>query len=170
VSDDRRWFPHDARPAVTGLAEVAEVAAVAEVEAVIDSLLIAFEAGHVQERALAVFDDVRPEAVTLVLPGLRPIRGREAAVRALTAVAAANQAVQFLLSDRLVSIDGDTAVVNLVMDVLVTRHAGDAAPGAAVSLTRSFVLRRRAGGWRIVLDAAGPVMRDDESVHGTALW
>jgi ketosteroid isomerase-like protein len=88
-----------------------------------------------------------------VHPGWPALRGRTQVLRSWTAVMATTEYVQVVLSDVQVDVHGDTAVVSCTENVLTS--VADMNGGAIVATN---VLRRRPGGWRMVVHHGSPVL------------
>lgn len=126
---------------------------VAAVEAAQGALYAALERADVDAMA-ALWDDECPDAVLVVHPGLPAVFGRSAVLRSWSAVMAGHDALAVLLSDVRVAVDGDTALVSCVENVL----AGGADGGGAGASAATSVWRRRAAGWRLQAHHAGPLL------------
>ena len=129
----------------------------AAVAAVNAGLYEAFETADV-ERMQAVWDDADPDALVCVHPGWPALRGRTQVLRSWSAVMASTDYVQVVLSDVQVDVHGDTAVVSCTENVLTSVE--DMNGGAIVATN---VLRRRTGGWRMVVHHGSPVMGELDS-------
>lgn len=122
-----------------------------EVEAANASLYEAFEKADV-DLMEALWDE---GDVVCVHPGWPLLRGRGQVMRSWAGVMAGTSYIQFFLTDVVVVVDGDTAVVTCKENVL-TEVTVDATRGTAVVATNVF--RRRAGTWRLVVHHASPVL------------
>lgn len=95
--------------------------------------------------------------VVCVHPGADVLRGRGAVLRGWAAVMVASEYMQFFLTDVHVDVAGETAVVTCTENVL-TGHEEDQTSFRAGRAVATNVFRRRAGGWRLVLHHASPVL------------
>lgn len=123
-----------------------------QVEAANAAFYTAFEQADVDAMA-RVWDDEQPEALTCIHPGWPPLRGRSQVLRSWSALMATTEYIQFFLTDVTVAVEGDIAVVTCTENVLT--EGGVDGAGAAIATN---VFRRRAGGWRLQVHHAGPLM------------
>ncbi len=100
----------------------------------------------------AVWDD---GDVSCVHPGHPAIRGRGPVLRSWSAVMAGTGSIHFLLTEVTVAEEGDTAVVTCTENILSRGADGGDAVGAVVATN---VFRRRAGGWRLAVHHASPLL------------
>ena len=126
--------------------------AVDQLEAANAALYTAFESGDV-DLMEAVWDVEEPESLVCVHPGWPMLRGRTAVMRSWSAVMANTDYIQFVLTDVLVAVAGDAAVVTCTENVLTSADVGD---GAHAVATNVFV--RRGDGWRLVVHHGSPVL------------
>ena len=124
------------------------------VEAANAAFYLSFEQADVDAMA-AVWDDEQPDALSCTHPGWAPLHGRRKVLRSWSAVMAGTGALQFVLTDVRVSVEGDTAVVTCTENVLTDGSAGAA--------TATNVFRRREAGWRLQVHHAGPLLSELET-------
>ena len=127
------------------------------VTAVNAALYEAFENADVDQMA-AVWDDVDPDSVVCVHPGWSMLRGRAQVLRSWSAVMAGTDYVQFFLTDVQVTVEGDTAVVTCMENILTSiSQMGLGGPGNA-AIVATNVFRRRGDGWKLQVHHGSPVM------------
>lgn len=129
-----------------------------EVEAANAAFYQAFEQADVDAMA-AVWDDEQPDALSCVHPGWAPLHGRRQVLRSWAAVMAGTDAIQFVLTDVAVFVEGDTAVVTCTENVLT----GTGLSGGAGAAVATNVFRRREDGWRLQVHHAGPLLSELEA-------
>lgn len=95
--------------------------------------------------------------VACVHPGTEMLRGRSAVMRSWAAVMLARDYLQFILTDVVVDVAGDTAVVTCTENML-TGVEGNPSAFQAGRAVATNVFRRRQSGWRLVLHHASPVV------------
>lgn len=131
-----------------------------DVEAVIavnEALYEAFENADVDQMA-SVWDDVDPDGVVCVHPGWSMLRGRAQVLRSWAAVMAGTDYVQFFLTDVQVTVEGDTAVVTCMENILTSiSQMGLGGPGNA-AIVATNVFRRRGDDWKLQVHHGSPVM------------
>ncbi|MBA2698304.1 MAG: nuclear transport factor 2 family protein [Nocardioidaceae bacterium] len=115
----------------------------------------AFERADFDAMAAIWADD---DAVVCVHPGASPIRGRRDVMRSWLALMAHAQYIQFFLTDIEAAVVDDIATVTCRENVL---SAGadmpkDSFAGGSAAATNVF--RRTAGGWRLWVHHASPVL------------
>lgn len=125
-----------------------------DVEAANLAMYQAFESADVDGMA-TVWDEVDPGSVVCVHPGWPMLRGRDHVLRSWSAVMAGTDYIQFFLTDVVISVHGDTAVVTCTENVL-TEVSESGQSGNAVVATN--VLLRRADGWRVQVHHGSPVL------------
>ncbi len=132
------------------------------VEAAHTGLYRAVETGDLDLMGAVWVDGADGSGAVCVHPGGTPLTGRGAVLRSWAALMAATPYIQYVLTDREVSVRGDTAVVSCVENVLTAagqpgvpgqEHAF--AGGRAVATT---VFRRTPGGWRAWVHHGSPVV------------
>lgn len=132
------------------------------------SLYDAFETGDIDLMGALWLDDGAAEEVTCVHPGWAPVRGRGAVLRSWSMIMANTAYIQFVLTDVRVHVTGDVAVVTCGENILtgMSEPPDDGSPpgfagGRAVATN---VFRRTAGGWRLWVHHASPVLATQAEV------
>lgn len=121
-----------------------------EVLAANAALYDAFESGDVAAMS-ALWDDT--DGVSCVHPGWPALHGRRQVLHSWSALMAGGETT-FLVTGATVSVDGDTAVVTCVEDVLTALESG----GQAQACVATNVFRRRGDRWRLVVHHASPLL------------
>lgn len=102
-----------------------------------------------------------------VHPGWPALHGRETILRSFAAILANTPYLQFFLTDVEVQVSGDVAVVTCAENILTGVGAGTTGSGLTggrVMATNLF--RRTAGGWRLWMHHASPVLGADLDDEG----
>lgn len=134
----------------------------AAVRAANTALYDAFETADIDLMG-AVWLDEEPDdelRVTCVHPGWPPVHGRPAVLRSWSMIMANTPYIQFVLTDVTVTVSGDVAVVTCGENILTgIEEGGEQPPGfAGGRAVATNVFRRAAGGWRLWVHHASPVM------------
>jgi ketosteroid isomerase-like protein len=124
----------------------ADVRAVIEVH---EEFYAAFEAQDLDRMAECWAQD---DEVRCIQPGSDLVTGWPRVSRAWTALFLNSSETQFFLTDVEVTVDGDTAVVSCIENVLA---GAELATGKVVS---TKVFRRDGGRWLVVLNHSSPVL------------
>lgn len=127
------------------------------------ALYDAFEAGDIDLMGAVWLDD---DSVVCVHPGWSPVHGRGAVLRSWSVIMANTSYIQFVLTDVLVRVAGDVAVVtcgeNMLTGLPVTE--ADPVPGLAGGrAVATNVFRRTGSGWRLLVHHASPVLAQEEA-------
>ncbi|MGN6244582.1 MAG: nuclear transport factor 2 family protein [Motilibacteraceae bacterium] len=133
--------------------------AASAVEAANTSLYTAVESADLDLMGALWLDGSEGDSVVCVHPGWPPLHGRSEVLRSWAAIMAGTSYVQFFLTDVQVSVQGDAAVVTCTENVLTGEEGGGSSfgfPGGRVATTNVF--RRTAGGWRLWVHHASPVL------------
>ena len=125
---------------------------VAEVEAANAELYRAFEEADVDAMEALWLDS---DEVVCVHPGWPMLTGRGQVLRSWSAIMAGTAYIQFFLTDVVVRLAGDTAVVTCTENIL-TAVSVDEGTGAAVVATNVF--QRTDAGWRLLVHHGSPVL------------
>ena len=126
------------------------------VEQAVRSLYTAVESGDLDLMG-AVWHD--SDEVVCVHPGWPALRGRSAVLRSWAVVMAGTPYIQFFLTDLVVRVQGDTAVVTCA-ESLLTGAAEGAEGFVGAQAVSTKVLLRTPGGWRVTLHHSSPVLGD----------
>lgn len=122
------------------------------VEAVNDEFYAAFESADLDRmRAVWAEDD----DVTCVHPGWDAMHGFSRVMRSWAVIFANTPYIQFFLSDVVVTVGGDLAVVRCAENILTA----PAEPGGDAKVLSTNVFRRVGGQWRMALHHGSPVLR-----------
>jgi ketosteroid isomerase-like protein len=137
----------------------------AEVQAVVRRFYAAVESGDLDEMT-ALW---QPGSQSLcVHPGFGPVRGTATVLRSWALVMAQASYVQYVLTDELVEVQGDTALAGVTENVL---SAGRGTPVESFDggrVVATFVLRRDADArWRILARHASPLADTWRTVEDT---
>lgn len=97
-------------------------------------------------------------AATCVHPGLAPIHGRAGVLRSWAAVMAGTPYIQFVLTDVAVDLAGDVAVVTCTENMLSAAEGMADTAFAGGRAVATNVFHREAGGWRLWVHHASPVL------------
>jgi ketosteroid isomerase-like protein len=128
------------------------------------ALYDAFETGDIDLMGAVWLDDAATQTVTCVHPGWAPLHGRGAVLRSWSMIMANTAYIQFVLTDVRVQVHGDVAIVTCGENILTGMPETDEAPlptfagGRAVATN---VFRRTAGGWRLWVHHASPVLAQE---------
>lgn len=122
----------------------------AAVEAANAELYAAFEGADL-DRMTALWDDQGP--VVCVHPGWPMIRGRDRVLRSWAVIMANTAYIQFVLTDVVVSVNDDLAVLTCDENIMTSAEIGEDS-----KVTTTNIFRRRASGWRLAYHHASPVL------------
>lgn len=129
------------------------------VESANASFYSAVEHGDLDLLGTLWLDGALGDQVVCVHPGWSPLHGRSRVLRSFAAVMAGTPYIQFFLTDVDVRLCGDVAVLTCAENILTgieADGADDGLSGGAVTATNVF--RRTAGGWRLWVHHASPVL------------
>lgn len=133
----------------------------------------AFETGDIDLMSALWLDGPDAGSVCCVHPGWSPLHGRDAVLRSWSMIMANTAYIQFVLTDVVLRVAGDTAVVTCGENMLTDLPADpDALPGeelfgmAGGRAVATNVFRRTGEGWRMLLHHASPVLTADAPVAG----
>lgn len=103
----------------------------------------------------APLDDVR-----CVHPGTSLLRGRGEVMRGWAMVMASTSYIQFFITDVVIDVLGDTAVVTCTENILTGVSAPDGSPSAFSGgrAVATNVFRRTGAGWRLWVHHSSPVL------------
>ena len=138
----------------------------AAVRAANAALYDAFETGDIDLMAAVWLDDSAPETPVCVHPGWVPLHGTGQILRSWSMIMANTTYIQFVLTDVLVSVTGNTAVVTCGENMLTSLPAtvADRSPGLAGGrAVATNVFRRTPTGWRLWVHHASPVLTTEET-------
>ncbi len=128
----------------------------------------AFETGDIDLMNALWLDGPEAATVSCVHPGWSPLHGRDAVLRSWSMIMANTAYIQFVLTDVMVRLTDDVAVVTCGENMLTDLPAApDAPPGEAVfglaggRAIATNVFRRTPDGWRLWLHHASPVLTRD---------
>ena len=125
------------------------------------ALYDAFEAGDIDLMGAVWLDD---DSVVCVHPGWAPVHGRGAVLRSWSVIMANTSYIQFVLTDVLVRVTGDVAVVTCGENMLTGMPVTDADPVPGLAGGRAVatnVFRRSGSGWRLLVHHASPVLAQE---------
>jgi ketosteroid isomerase-like protein len=133
------------------------------------SLYDAFETGDIDLMNALWLDGPDAASVMCVHPGWSPLTGRDAVLRSWSMIMANTTYIQFVLTDVIVRVTDEVAVVtcaeNMLTDVPAAPGGADdeqfgMAGGRAIATN---VFRRTGDGWRLWLHHASPVLTREQS-------
>ena len=127
----------------------------------------AFEIADV-DRMAAVWDDA--DDVRCIHPGWPPLVGKPRVMRSWSVLMANTGYIQFFLTGVSAVVEGDVAVVTCEENILTGDGDGTGSDGVGSleglggnqKVLATNVFRRRAGGWRLWLHHASPVLAPTE--------
>jgi ketosteroid isomerase-like protein len=142
---------------------------VSAVEAVNAEFYAAFESADLDRMGRVWADGPLADDVVCVHPGWPMLRGRGTVLRSWALIMANTPYIQFVLTDTLVRISGDQAIVTCSENIItaVEESADSMTSGGSVVTTNAFL--RTEEGWRMWLHHGSPVLNreeeDDEDGH-----
>ncbi|MER5887461.1 nuclear transport factor 2 family protein [Streptomyces sp. NPDC001941] len=146
----------------------------AAVEAANTAFYEAMEAGDFDTLSDLWLDDTEDQRISCVHPGWPVLSGRGEVLRSYALIMAHTDYIQFFLTDVLVSLAGDTALVTCTENILSGGPAEDGAelgPLVGQLVVATNVFRRAPDGWRLWSHHGSPVLAesgDDEDDETTA--
>jgi len=111
------------------------------------------------DRMEQIWDVDGDEPVSCVHPGWPLVRGRGRVLRSWAVIMANTAYIQFVLTDVVVALRGDIAVLTCEENILTSPE-----PGEAGSVTATNVFRRSGGQWRLWVHHSSPVLAPEGPV------
>lgn len=134
-----------------------------QVEAVNTAFYEAFETGDLElMRELWLESD----DTICVHPGMPPVRGASAISRSWGLIMANTPYIQFFLTDVVVGVDGDIALLTCTENVLTGDHSPDTFGGGHAIATNVFKFDGER--WRLLVHHSSPVIGPEMGVEGEA--
>jgi ketosteroid isomerase-like protein len=125
------------------------------------ALYAAVESGDLDLMGAVWLDGAYADDVVCVHPGWAPLRGRSEVMRSWAAIMAGTSYIQFFLTDVVVRVTDDIALVTCAENILTgTDDAGDGLGFAGGRVVATNLFRRTSDGWRLWVHHASPVVPD----------
>jgi ketosteroid isomerase-like protein len=137
---------------------------VEEVELVNTTFYDAVERGDF-ELLSGLWLDGSEDGIACVHPGWPVLTGRGEVLRSYALIMANTEYIQFFLTDVVVSVSGDTALVTCTENILSggpTEESGELGPLVGQLVVATNVFRRTVEGWKIWSHHGSPVLSEND--------